>query len=308
MKILVTGGSGFVCRHLLPILEEAGHELFTPRSSELDLCAETPRDYVRTRAIETIIHLAARYGGIGICEAEPANLFYYSSLMNLNVLQGAAESGVRHVIMCGSACSYPGGLADDHVEDQLMSGPLHGSVEGYGFTKRIALTGQRVYRKQYGIIGAHPILANLYGEYDDYTDYRSHVVAALIKRFCEAVRLSLPQVVCWGDGSPIREFLHAEDAAEGIARCLEHPDVGPVNIGTGVGTSIKDLVKLVVEATGYEGEVKWDVSKPAGTSRKVLCVQRARELLDFDAGISLVHGILRAVNWFRGTYPDGFQE
>jgi GDP-L-fucose synthase len=310
MNILVTGGSGFLCHHLIPSLTARGHSVLAPRSAEVDLTRSPPdelADYIRRHgSVDAIIHAAAYYGGIGINMAEPAELLFRSSQMNLNVLEGAARGGVRHVLMVGSACAYPGGLDDDHREDQLMTGPLHSSVEGYGFTKVIALVGQRAYRKQYGIVGAHPILANLYGECDEYGDYRSHVAAALVKRFCEAVRLDLPELVCWGDGSPIREFVHAEDAARGIIACLDHPDVGPVNIGTGIGTSIRQLVDLIVEATGYRGKVRWDATKPGGTSRKVLSVDKARDALGWEARILLPDGIERTVRWFKRTYAGGF--
>jgi GDP-L-fucose synthase len=300
MRVLLTGGSGFLGRQILAAARAKGYDVLAPRSRELDLLAPPAAvAYVeqarRAGPIDALVHSAAYYGGIGINQAEPATIFQRNTQMALTVFEIARRCGIAKVVPVGSACAYPGYLTGDLKEEGFWDGRLHESVEAYGFTKKIQLVAQRAYYKQHGIESNHLILTNLYGPGDVFTEYRSHVVSALIKKFTDAS----DKVVLWGDGSPIREFLYVKDAAEAIVRAveLEH-DLEPVNVGTGVGTSIRELAELIRELTGSTAAVAWDTSKPNGAARKVLDVSRMKEKLAWYPGYSLEEGLRETIEWY----------
>src|SRR5262249_47908132 len=192
--------------------------------------------------------------------------------MGANLLNAAARYDVQRFLAIGSACAYAGNITGDMREDDFWAGRLHPSVEAYGFTKKVLQVGLNAYAKQYGMKGQMPLITNLYGEHDVFGEYRSHVAAALIKKFADAVQNGAKEVVCWGTGSPVREFIYAGDAAEAVVRLLKTDYFEPLNIGTGVGTSIKELAELVAHYTGFRGHIVWDASKPDGVGRKVLDV------------------------------------
>ena len=196
--------------------------------------------------------------------AEPARIFHNNVMMGANLLAASVQVGVRKIMVIGSACSYPGSIAGDMNEDDLWSGPLHPSVEAYGFTKKVLEVGLRAYARQHGIAGQMPVITNLYGENDVFGEYRSHVAAALIKKFADAVKSGADRVVCWGTGAPVREFLYSGDAAEAVVRLLAHDYNEPLNIGTGIGTSIRELAGLIAKHIGFRGEIVWDGTKPDG--------------------------------------------
>lgn len=301
MKIYVTGGSGFLGQHLLPRLADRGHDVAAPRSAEVNLMSvDAVKAFLQDFRPDTVIHSAAYYGGIGITEAEPVNLFYRNIVMTANLFEAVARSGVKQLLPVGSACAYPGHLTGDLKESDFWSGRCHASVEAYGFSKRVQFVGQTALHKEFGVSSVHLILTNLYGEHDEFGEYRSHVAAALIKKFCDAHAEGRPEVTCWGDGSPIREFLYAGDAAETIARMVgaEH-DPDPVNVGTGTGTSIRELAEMIVDIVGYEGQVIWDTSKPAGVGRKVLDVSRMKRKLGWQPPTKLREGLERTIAWYQ---------
>jgi GDP-L-fucose synthase len=183
-------------------------------------------------------------------------------------------------------------------EEDFWAGPLHPSVEAYGFVKKVHQVGLNAYKRQYGIEGQFPIITNLYGEHDVFTEYRSHVVAALVKRFADAVESKASEVVCWGTGSPVREFIYVGDAAEAVARLLETDHMEPVNIGTGVGTTIKELSERVAHYTGFRGSIVWDAGKPDGVQRKVLDVSRMKQVLGWTPPNSLDSGLDKTIRWY----------
>jgi len=300
-SVLVTGGSGFLGKKICACIKHYGQEVLAPRSSVVDLMdLESICRYIRrNRKPSAIIHSAAYYGGLGINQEQPADMLYINTIMAANVWEAAARTGIETVVSVGSACAYPGDLQGDFKEEDLEAGPCHPSVEGYGMTKRIHRVLQRQYKKQYGITGSQPILTNLYGPGDDCTEYRSHVVGALVDRFCRAALKKTPVVTCWGDGSPIREFLYVDDAAEGIYQVAKKSLDGAYNIGTGIGTSIKELTELVASAAKYEGEIEWDTSKPNGAARKVLDVTKTRDEIGFETAIPLADGLAEMVGWWQ---------
>lgn len=294
--IVVTGGSGFLGRHIVSEAEAKGYEVLAPRSAEMNLLTgEGVEAYFKGKSVDTIVHSAAYYGGIGINQSEPATIFNRNVQMALNVFEIAREYGVRKVLPIGSACAYPGYLTGDLNEKNFWDGPLHDSVEAYGISKKIQQVAQKAYHKQHGIESNHLILTNLYGAHDVFTEYRSHVVSALIKKFTDAT----DKVTLWGDGSPIREFLYVKDAAEAIVAAINlETDFVPVNIGTGVGTSIKELAETVAEFTEFSGEVEWDTTKPNGTLRKVLDVNRMKEVLGWSPKYAFREGIKETIDWY----------
>jgi GDP-L-fucose synthase len=297
--VLLTGGSGFLGRRIAEALRSRGYEVIAPGRPRFDLLDRASVDRaIATVRPDIVLHSAAYYGGLGICVAEPEEVFYRNVLMSAHLLDAAARGGVKRFMGIGSACAYAGDVIGDMKEEQLWAGPLHPSVEAYGFTKKVQQVGMNAYRKKYGMVGQFPLITNLYGEHDVFGEYRSHVVAALIKRFADAVKAKAKQVHCWGSGQPVREFIYVGDAAEGIVRLLESSYVEPLNIGTGIGTSIKELSELVARFTGFRGEIVWDASKPDGVGRKVLDVTRMKRVLNWEPPTTLEAGLEKTIRWY----------
>ena len=298
-RVLLTGGNGFFGRRIAEALRRHEYEVATPGRPEFDLmdAASTRRVVERLRP-DIIVHSAAYYGGLGICIAEPMQIFSRNVVMGVNVLEAAAAAGVSKVMAIGSACAYPGAVDGDMKEQDFWAGPLHPSVEAYGFTKKVLEVGLRAYGRGCGIVGQMPIVTNLYGEYDVFGEYRSHVAAALIKKFADAVRSKSERVVCWGTGGPVREFIYSGDAAEAVARLLKSGYAEPLNIGTGIGTTIKELAELTARLTGFRGQIVWDTTKADGVLRKVLDVSKMESVLDWKPPTSLEAGLARTIRWY----------
>jgi GDP-L-fucose synthase len=307
MNILLTGGSGFLGRHIVEAAENAGHGVFFPRSSEFNLeTMEGVPSFMENLSdsgskIDVIIHSAAYYGGIGINMEEPATIFHKNSQMAVNIFEIARQHGVRKIMPIGSACAYPGYLQGDLKEENFWDGNLHDTVEAYGFTKKMQLVAQKAYYNQHGIESNHLILTNLYGPHDVFTEYRSHVVSALIKKFASDGE----KVTLWGDGSPVREFLFVKDAAEAIVKALDlKHDPEPVNIGTGVGTTIRELADLIKKFTNSESEIYWDTTKPNGAMRKVLDIERMKKKLNWSPKYSLEKGLEETIVWYLANKEE----
>ncbi|MFN7973470.1 MAG: NAD-dependent epimerase/dehydratase family protein [Acidobacteriota bacterium] len=296
-RVYVTGGGGFVGKHLVPLLREQGWEVLAPSSRECNLLDfDGAARWLKEARPRVVLHAAAYYGGLGINVEEPANLVHRNTVMSMNLFEAAARAGsVEKIVAIGSACSYPGDLTGALREQDIWEGSCHASVMGYGNSKRLNLAAQHAYHAQHGIAMLHLILTNLYGPHDVYREYRSHVVAALIKKVSEAG----DRLVCWGDGSPIREFMYVGDAADGIARAIDLPhDLLPINIGTGVGTTIRELTNAICEVARYKGEIVWDTSKPNGVAKKVLDVRRMKELLGWQPRYGLMDGLKVTIDWY----------
>jgi GDP-L-fucose synthase len=300
-KVLITGGSGFVGRRIIEECQKLGYETLSPRSSEMDLFSfDSVFEYLEAHEPDAIIHSAAYYGGIAICDNEPADLFDKNARMTIALYKAAAESSsVDKVVAVGSACAYPALVDGNMSEDDFWNGELHDTVEAYGSSKKIQLIAQNAYYKQNGLKGNHLVLTNLYGENDVFTEYRSHVVAALIKRFSDEIEKGSKEIINWGDGTPVREFMYVGDAAKALALSvsLDH-DLKPINIGTGIGTSIKELAEAVADNLNFKGELKWDVSKPNGVARKVLDVKRMKSIFPDFKPYSFKEGLSHTVDWY----------
>jgi len=300
-SVVVTGGAGFLGSHVVEFLEAEGARVFVPRKRDFDLLKleDSLRCFLETKA-EMVIHGAAFYGGIWINQVYPGRIFYENLVMGANVIEACRLAGVKKFVGIGTACSYPGYLEGNLTEEKLWDGPLHESVRNYGLTKKMMQVQCWAYEKQYGFKGIHLILTNLYGPRDSYNEQRSHVVAALIRKFVEATIEKKPEVEVWGTGRPIREFLFVQDCAEAIVRAAEkYDDVEPLNIGTGIGTSIRELTELVQGISGFKGKPRWNADKPDGQMVKILDVAKMRSILGWTPPTDLRTGLEKTIKWYR---------
>ena len=299
MRVLVTGGGGFLGSHLVERLQTDGIEPFVARSADYDLTreADAARLFDDARP-ERVFHLAAEVGGIGANRANPGRYWYANLMMGAHVLEQAREHGVGKVVVVGTVCAYPKFTPVPFSEDELWSGYPEETNAPYGVAKKSILVGAQAYRDQYGLDAIFLLPANLYGPRDNFHATNAHVIPDLIRKMVE----SPDEVVLWGDGSPTREFLYVDDAAEGLLLAAERYDgAEPVNLGTGSEISIRDLAELIAELTGFEGEIVWDTSMPNGQPRRSLDISRARELFGFEAQTPLRDGLERTIAWYRSS-------
>ena len=299
-KVIVTGGSGFLGTPVVEILREKGAEVFVPRRRDYDLIQlqESLRCFAEHRP-EIVIHSAAFYGGIWINQMYPAKIYYENLMMATNVIEACRLSGVKKFVGVGTACSYPGYLTGELNEEDLWNGPAHETVRNYGMVKKMMQIQCWAYKKQYGFNGIHLILTNLYGPGDTYNPERSHVAAALVRKFVEATQRGDASVEVWGTGKPIREFLFVNDAAEAIVRAAEiYDDVAPVNIGTGIGTSIRELAETIQDVSGFAGTLTWNTEKPDGQMKKILDVRKMKTALQWQPPTALREGLEKTIRWY----------
>jgi GDP-L-fucose synthase len=297
MRILVTGGGGFLGSHVVERLEREGHEVVVPRRAEYDLTRwdDAERLFEETHPAR-VFHLAGEVGGIGANRATPARFWYANLMMGAHVLELSRTSGVEKLIVAGTVCAYPKFTPIPFHEDDLWNGFPEETNAPYGVAKKSILVGAQAYREQYGLDSIFLLPANLYGPRDNFDLETSHTIPALIRKMSE----SRDEVVLWGDGSPTREFLYVDDCAEGLVLAADRYDGSdPVNLGTGVETSIRELAELVAELTGFTGEIVWDTSMPNGQPRRSLDASRARDLFGFKARTPLREGLERTIAWYR---------
>ena len=301
-RILVTGGNGFLGRHVVDALHEAGAtDIATPRSSDYDLrdAGDVRRCLADTRP-EVVIHLAAVVGGIGANQANPGRFFYDNAIMGIQLIEQARLAGVEKFVTAGTVCSYPKFAAVPFREDDLWDGYPEETNAPYGLAKKMLLVQSQAYREQYGFNAVFLVPVNLYGPGDNFDPASSHVIPALIKKCVDARESGAPYIEVWGTGSASREFIYAEDAARGIVLATQRYDgADPVNIGAGFEITIRDLVDLIVNVTGYEGEVHWDTTKPDGQPRRMLDTSRARERFGFEAQTGFREGLGETVRWYE---------
>jgi len=303
-KIVVTGGSGFLGRFVLERLRAHGaSEIFVPRSRDYNLCdrAEVERLYAE-RGPEILIHLAATVGGIGANRRSPGRFFYENMAMGLNVIDAARLYGqLEKLVIVGSTCSYPKYTPTPFHEEELWNGYPEETNAPYGIAKKALLVMAQGYREQYGLPTIYLIPANLYGPGDNFDPESSHVIPALIRKFVHAKQTASRSVEVWGTGSASREFLYAQDGAEGIVLAtLRYEGKDPVNLGTGNEIRIKELVDEIRELVGYEGEIVWNTSEPDGQPRRRLDVQKALREFGFQALTNLRTGLAKTIAWYQG--------
>ncbi len=301
MRVLVTGGGGFLGSHLVERLHRDGHQVVVARRRDYDL---TSMDDVRRlfddADAELVYHLAAEVGGIGANRANPGRYWYANLMMGAHVLEQARLHGTGKLVIAGTICAYPKLTPVPFHEDDLWNGYPEETNAPYGVAKKAILVGAQAYREQYGTNAIFLLPVNLYGPRDNFDLETSHVIPALIRKMVEAEERGERQIVLWGDGSPTREFLFVEDCVEGLVLAAERYDgADPVNLGTGEELSIRDLAEIVRAETGYRGEIVWDTTKPGGQPRRRLDTTRAEERFGFRARIPLREGVARTVTWYR---------
>ena len=300
-RVLVTGGGGFVGSHLVERLEAAGHDVFAARRRDYDLTAmEDAAQLFETARPELVFHLAAEVGGIGANRANPGRYWYANLMMGAHVLEQSRLHEVAKLVIAGTVCAYPKHTPVPFREQDLWEGYPEETNAPYGVAKKAVLVGAQAYREQYGLNAVYLLPANLYGPRDNFDLESSHVIPALIRKMVE----SKDEVVLWGDGTPSREFLYVDDCVDGLLLAAERYDgAEPVNLGTGVETTIRELAETVAEATGFEGEIVWDTSMPNGQPRRSLDSSRAAQRFGFRAQVGLRDGLERTVAWYRSESP-----
>jgi GDP-L-fucose synthase len=299
-QVVVTGGRGFLGRYVCRLLTASGAVVHALGRQDYDLReqADVRRMYAELQP-QTLIHLAAAVGGIGANVANPGRFLYENGLMGLMLLEEGRQAGLEKVVLISTTCAYPKNAPMPLQEDTIWDGKPVGATGPYGMAKRLLHEAVVTFGTQYGLKGVVLVPANLYGPEDHFDPELSHVIPGIIRRYIEAVETGAERVLNWGTGTPTREFLHVRDAARGIVlAAARHEDAAPVNLGTGVETPIRHLAEMVAEATGFTGEIAWDVAKPDGQPRRVLDTTRARAF-GFEATVPLAEGLRETVAWYR---------
>ena len=313
-RVIVTGGAGFLGSFVVNGLKtRRAAQVFVPRIEHYDLVQ--PEDIRRMlddagvaagqedpeSTLETIIiHLAALAGGIGANRERPADFFYINLMMGVQLMHQAWLRGVNKFVAIGTICAYPKFTPLPFREENLWDGYPEETNAPYGLAKKMLLVQAQAYREQHGFNAIYLLPVNLYGPRDNFDLQTSHVIPALIRKFIEAKERGENQVVLWGDGTPTREFLYVEDAAEGILLAAErYNDSEPVNLGSGMEISVRELAELIARLTGYEGEFVWDTSKPNGQPRRALDTSRAAQYFGFRAQMRFEEGLKRTIEWYR---------
>ncbi|MHB8856621.1 MAG: GDP-L-fucose synthase family protein [Bellilinea sp.] len=306
-KVCLTGGSGFLGSFVTEKLRQRGvKEIFIPRIEQYNLV--NPQDVERmldNSRPDVIIHLAAHVGGIGANRLHPAEFFYDNLMMGTQLMHQAWRRGIEKYTAIGTVCAYPKFTPVPFKEDSLWDGYPEETNAPYGLAKKMQLVQAQAYRQQYGFNAIFLLPVNLYGPRDNFDLESSHVIPALIRKFIEAQETGVDEVEVWGDGSPTREFLYVEDAAEGILLATEHYNgAEPVNLGSGTEISIKNLAELIQRLTGYHGKLVWNTSKPNGQPRRGLDTTRAEKYFGFKAAVPFEEGLRRTIDWYRALHAQ----
>ena len=298
--VVITGGTGFLGRHVAAEMRIAGAQVLALGSGDYDFRHRKSIDQMlRELRPDAVVHLAASVGGIGANRAEPGRFFYENAIMGVELIEACRVHQVEKVLISGTVCAYPKFTPLPFNEDDLWAGYPEETNAPYGIAKKALLVQCQAYREQYGMNAIYVLPVNLYGPHDNFDLDTSHVIPAMIRKFVDAARSGASSVTLWGDGSPTREFLHVNDAARAFRLALEKFDGSePVNIGSGDEISIRELAEVVSDTVGYAGDVIWDTSKPNGQPRRKLETSRAMSAFDFESTITLKDGIRDLANWY----------
>jgi len=303
-KILITGGDGFIGSNVVKKIKEKNSNFISlSLKNGYDF-----RDFKQTKELferekfDAVINCAAFVGGIQFGYKYPGEIFYNNILISTYLMEAARLTGVKRFINPLSNCVYPAHLTK-FKEENLWSGPLHESVLSYGLARKASWVQGWSYKKQYNFDSIHLILASMYGPGDHFDETRSHALGALIMKFIEAKRKNLPEVVIWGTGKPIREWMYVEDGAEALIRSLEiEPQIEPINVSRGEGISILELANLIKETVGYEGKIVLDETKPDGAPYKIMDVSKMEKILNWFPPTTLEEGIRKTIEWYKNNY------
>jgi GDP-L-fucose synthase len=303
-RVMVTGGGGFLGSAVVDRLHASGAgQVFGVRSREYDLRTRDGIDRVLADARpDLVIHLAAVVGGIGANRENPGRFFYENAIMGVELMEQARLAGVAKFVQIGTVCSYPKFTPVPFHEDDLWNGYPEETNAPYGLAKKMLLVQGQAYRQQYGFDVIHLIPVNLYGPGDNFDPASSHVIPALIKKCDDAREAGDRHIEVWGTGAASREFLYVDDAAAGIVLAAERYDgAEPVNLGVGREITIRELVELIARLTHFDGELRWDASKPDGQPRRALDTSRARERFGFEAATGFEEGLRRTIEWYEAS-------
>ncbi len=303
-RVVVTGGAGFLGHFVLKALEKRGvSDVFVPRSRDYDLTTEdgAARLYADARP-DVVIHLAAEVGGIGANLDNPGRYFFANMAMSLHLIDQARIHQIGKFVQTGTICAYPCHTPVPFAEENLWEGYPEPTNAPYGIAKKAAMVMLDGYRRQYDLDSAYLLPVNLYGPRDNFDLHSSHVIPALIRKCITARDSGADHIECWGTGSASREFLYVDDAAEGIIRATEvMDDPTPINLGTCSEITIKDLIELIARLTRFEGEIRWDATKPDGQPRRCLDTKRAKSLLDWEAQVGFEEGLGHTIEWYEAN-------
>jgi GDP-L-fucose synthase len=303
-RVLVTGGAGFLGSYVVEKLNERRcKEVFVPRSKDYNLVEmEGVKRLYHDAKPNIVIHLAARVGGIGANLANPGKFFYDNLMMGIQMMEIGRNEGIDKFVAIGTICAYPKFIPLPFREEDLWNGYPEETNAPYGLAKKMLLVQAQAYRRQYGFNAIYLLPVNLYGPRDNFDIESSHVIPAVIKKCVDAMRGNHTQITVWGTGKPTREFLYAEDAAEGIVLATErYNKTDPVNLGAGFEITIKDLVEIIAKLTGFKGDIIWDTTKPDGQPRRIVDTSRAEKEFGFKAKTPLEKGLKKTIDWYLST-------
>ena len=303
-RVVVTGGAGFLGSFVVEQLRAKGcRDIVVPRSTDYDLVQmDAVKQLYSDSAPDMVIHLAARVGGIGANQANPGKFFYDNLMMGSQLIEVGRQRGLKKFVALGTICAYPKFAPIPFKEDDIWNGYPEETNAPYGLAKKMMLVQSQAYREQYGFNSIVLFPVNLYGPRDNFDLATSHVIPALIRKCVAAEEAGHATLTLWGDGSPTREFLFVEDAAEGILRAAEHYEGSlPVNLGTGEEVTIRNLATMIAAEAGFTGQIDWDTTKPNGQPRRCLDVSRAKQLFGFHAKHTLREGLKKTMQWFSAN-------
>jgi GDP-L-fucose synthase len=304
-RIVVTGGAGFLGKHLIADLENRGcTDVFVPRKRDYDLTEQSAveRLYEDARP-DLVFHLAAQVGGIGANQHNPGRFFYDNLQMGVHLIEVGRRVGVEKLVIAGTICAYPKHTPIPFREDQLWNGYPEETNAPYGIAKKALLVMSEAYRQQYGLNSIVLFPVNLYGPHDNFDLESSHVIPAMIRKCVDAQRDGKQTVTFWGDGSPTREFLYVEDCAQAFSLAAEQYDSShAINVGAGFEISMQDLAIKIAAATNFTGEIIWDTTKPNGQPRRMLNTERAKQHFGFSAQTEFNDGLQKTISWYSSQH------